>query len=366
MLWAILYKEKKMDRNKYEIDRHKLFYHIHRVLDWFNHKNIYPIYVEISPSGGCNHRCIFCSEDFMSYKKQFIDTKILKERLEEMGRLGVKSVMYAGEGEPFLHKDMGDIIVYTKHSGIDVAITTNGVLMDQCVLDKILGVTQWIRVSCNAGTPENYANIHRTKACDFNKVFDNLRYAVDLKKKYAYNCTLGLQSLLLPENKDEIETLGYIAKEINLDYFIIKAYTRHFRNRHDYNIQYDQYRYMADKLKKLNTANFEVIFRIKAMQRWDSKKRDYGKCLALPFWSYIDAAGNVWGCSAHLKESRFRYGNIYQQTFQNIWEGEARIQSLHWVQTEFTMESCKLNCRMDEINQYLWRLKNPSEHDNFI
>ena len=95
--------------DKFRIDSHKLIYHIPRVNDWLSGKNIYPIYMEISPAGSCNHRCTYCALDFMEYQKRFLDTEVLKKRLIEMGRLGLKSVMFAGEGEPFLHKDIADI-----------------------------------------------------------------------------------------------------------------------------------------------------------------------------------------------------------------------------------------------------------------
>ena len=94
-----------------------------------------------------------------------------------MGGLGVKSIMYAGEGEPFLHKDFTDLVIHTKQSGIDTAITTNGVLMTPANSDKILNATEWIKVSCNAGTPETYAKIHQAKPGDFDRVIANMKYA---------------------------------------------------------------------------------------------------------------------------------------------------------------------------------------------
>jgi len=53
--------------DKYRIDSHKLIYHIPRVSDWLNDKVVYPIYMEISPVGSCNHRCIFCAYDYIGH-----------------------------------------------------------------------------------------------------------------------------------------------------------------------------------------------------------------------------------------------------------------------------------------------------------
>ena len=88
-----------MGSDKYNIDGHKLHLHPERVSQWLNGETIAPLYIEISPSGTCNHRCIFCSMDFMGYKKRFLDSAVMYERLRECGKLGVRAVMFAGEGE---------------------------------------------------------------------------------------------------------------------------------------------------------------------------------------------------------------------------------------------------------------------------
>jgi len=80
----------------------------------------------------------------------------------------------------------------------------------------------------------------------------------------------------------------------------------------------------------------------------------------------IDAGGNVWGCSAYLGDERFLYGNIYENSFQEIWEGEKRAESLEWAEKELDTDQCRVNCRMDEINRYLWEMRHPPAHVNFI
>ncbi len=355
--------------DKYKIDSHKLIYHVERLHDWLEGKIVYPIYMEISPAGACNHRCTFCALDFMEYQHRFLDTKLLNERLSELGRLGLKSVMFAGEGEPFLHRDIALLINHAKKSGIDVAVTTNGVLFKKQIIDDILGDTEWIKVSISAATPQNYAHIHRCKPGDFDRVIENMSYAVKVKQDNKYNCVLGMQLLLIPENVHEAVALAKLARDIGMNYLVIKPYTQRTQSGvTEYSsIKYSDYEYLSDELARFNTDSFRVIFRICAMKNWDSAgRRNYKRCTAFPFWSYIDAGGNVWGCSAYLGDERFLYGNIYEQTFQKIWQGERRLQSLRWVEKELDVSACKINCRMDAINRYLWELKNSPEHVNFI
>ncbi len=354
--------------DKYRIDSHKLIYHIPRVNDWLTGKTIYPIYMEISPSGTCNHRCIYCALDFMEYQKRYLDHALLKERLSEMGSLGLKSVMFAGEGEPFLHKQIGDIIRHTKKSGIDIGITSNGALLRADLADEILDSVEWIKISINGATKETYAKIHRTKPADFDLVIKNMSYAAQSRRTNNYKCVLGMQLLLLPDNWQEALPLAKLARDIGMDYLVIKPYSQHPSSKTNLyqNVKYSDYEFLAEELAQVNSPEFSVIFRINTMQKWDTAARSYKRCLALPFWSYLDAGGNIWGCSVYLGDERFLYGNIYKNSFKEIWEGEKRLRSLQWVETDLDVNQCRVNCRMDEINRYLGELRNPPAHVNFI
>ncbi len=352
----------------YKIDGHKLNYHINTVNKWLNGDVIYPIYMEISPCGTCNHRCTFCALDFMEYQKRYLSSEMLREKLGEIGQLGVKSIMYAGEGEPLLHKQISDIITSTKESGIDAAITTNGFLLKNNLAEKIIPDLEWIKISINAGTSDTYAKIHRTRSSDFDRVIRNLENAIEIKHKNNYKCTIGMQMLLLPENRFEVRRLAETARDIGVDYLVVKPYSQHLlcKTKIYNDLKYQGYSNLADELSALNTKKFNVIFRLHTMNKWNQGKRCYGRCLALPFWSYIDAGGNVWGCSAFLGDKRFLYGNIYESSFKEIWECKQRAASVNWVKNTHTVDECRVNCRMDEINRYLWELKNPPEHVNFI
>lgn len=354
--------------DKFKIDSHKLIYHVERVNAWLKDESIYPIYVEISTSGACNHRCTYCALDFMGYQPRFLDKDMLKERLFEMGALGVKSIMYAGEGEPLLHKDIAFLIENTKNSGIDIAITTNGVLLVEKLSENILANLTWVKVSINAATKETYSKIHRTSPDDFDKVIKNMSFASKVRKNNDYKCTLGMQIILLPENYKEITLLAEKAKSIGMDYLVVKPYSQHplSKTRMYKDIRYSNYLNLAEKLTKFNDKNFNVIFRMHAMKKWDEARRNYKHCLALPFWAHVDASGDVWACSIYLTKDKFRLGNIYKNTFQEIWQSEKRTRLVQWAQEKLDTHKCRVNCRMDEINRYLWELKNPSEHVNFI
>jgi sulfatase maturation enzyme AslB (radical SAM superfamily) len=80
----------------------------------------------------------------------------------------------------------------------------------------------------------------------------------------------------------------------------------------------------------------------------------------------MDAGGGLWGCLDFLGDEHFAYGNILESTFSEIWNGTKRRDSLAWCAAHLNVQECRLSCRMDPVNTYLWELTHPGGHDNFI
>lgn len=355
-----------MDRMR--IDGHKLNHHPERVAQWLADGDVYPIYMEISPTGACNHRCVFCGLDFAGYRNDRLPLERAATLFPELAALGLKSVMFGGEGEPLLHPDMAAIGEHAKRAGIDVAFTTNGVLLTGENAEPLLRDSTWIKVSCNGGDEDTYRAIHRSRPGDFAATVANMTAAVKLRAARGYACTLGLQLVLLPENRDSVVSLARIAADIGVDYLVVKPFSQHNLsvNRQYEDLTYDGLDDLDAALRAFARDDFRIIFRRESMERWNERRKPYDRCLALPFWSYIDSAGNVWGCSVFLGAPEFNCGNIHEQSFAEIWKGERRRAVMRHVAERLDVHACRINCRMDAVNGYLWAMKHPPEHVNFI
>ncbi len=347
------------------MDSHKLMYHPDTVARWMKGENIYPIEVEISPSGACNHRCVFCAVDYIGYQPNFLDKDIILRDISKMSRKGLKSVICSGEGEPLLNKDMPDIANGIKACGVDLAMSTNGVFFTKKKAEECLKAFTWVRFSVASMEEQSYDRIQRGKAGDLGKVKVNLENIVRVKKNQNLKTTLGVQCLLLPDNADQLPDMAKQLREIGVDYLTIKPYSQHLHSANTYQIDYNQMIELEQEIKEYSTENFAVYFRTNAMRKIHHDKY-YRICYGLPFMTHIDAKGNVWPCVAHIGTEEFCYGNINEQTFEEIWEGQKRQEVVGKLRELDINKVCREACRLDEINKYLNELKHPGEHVNFI
>jgi len=349
--------------NRY-VDGQKLTFHPSRVAqwqgadEWEQAKNVYPIYVEISPVGACNHRCTFCAVDYIGYQSIVLEGEVIRKLLAQMAQVGVKSVMFAGEGEHLLHKETNQNVISAFRSQIDVAFTTNGVLLHKL---REINLCKWVRISLNAGTPNTYAAVHRTKASDFDTVIKNIKDAVKRKG----TCDLGVQTVILPENVHEIPYLYEICDDIGVDYLIAKPYSQHKKSvTHEYEHQDPWHEFL--EFQSLH-GHCEFIYRKETAITAKKGEIPYDKCHATPnFWAYVMASGDVYSCSAYLLDDRFNLGNVHTKTFKEIWQGEKRRKNWEYVREKLDIHECRLNCRMDKVNRYLTELVRMEQDKNFI
>jgi GTP 3',8-cyclase len=393
--------------DRYRIDSEKLSLHPRRVAawldgkdDWEKAKDIFPIYVEVSPVGYCNHACTFCGVDYMLDRpdKPQLKPDVMSALLGDMARHGVLSVMFAGAGEPLLYKTLADAIVHADSVGLDTSITTNGVLLTEAFARRAFTAKRlrWVKASINAGTPEVYAAIHRARPDDFARVLRNLETAVRVRKEMGGECTIGAQMVALPEtmgadpahplvrvkypsNIATAEPLARRLRDAGVDYLVIKPYSQHLMSEETRVYEktaYDDAEGWARGLEALSVPGFDVVVRTRTMAALASEDRGYQTCHATPFhWAYVEADGEVWGCSAYLGrgdagrtfgDERFRYGNVNSAAFSDVWRGERRRANWEYVRTSLDISECRKNCRMHHVNEYLELVSNPGPHASFI
>ena len=350
--------------------------------------SVMPIYLEISPVGMCNHRCTFCAPEMLGYPQRSLPVEALGKFLNELKELreqdpdglGVRSIQYAGEGEPTLHKDLAEIFRLTRQAGIDIGMLTNATGLTQKLAEQIVPlVNGYLQVSLNAGTKESYTKIHRAAPNHWNLVWKNIERAVKIRERTGSNeCDIGINMTVLiqssvekdgtviPANWPEIEHLVKQAHEIGVNYVSVKPYSQHLLSRetakHYGNMPYagvmDEILHTGETLRaRYNSERFEVVFRFSRFQEYEEAGRNYTTCRATPtIWSYIQSDGLWLSCSAFWTDARFGLGNILTESVRDIWFGERRRAHLKFVGCELDISECRKTCHPDKENRLLAKL----------
>lgn len=352
----------------YNFDGHKLVYHLDRVSQYLTTNDCYPLYMEISPVGSCNHRCIFCAYDYIGYPNRKLETARTLELIDELAEGGLRSILFAGEGEPLLHPDLHRFVKRAKESGIDVGMFTNGQLLTPPQAEKLLPYLTFIRFSFNAGTRENYAHIHTVQPDVFDKVVFNIRSAAEFKQKNSLHVDIGAQFVLLPENLPSVINAATTLRDAGADYLAIKPFVKqnelqgyHMSKQLPEDILND----ILTELESFSTDNFAVLARKNAFVQYG--KRSYSNCYGTSFITVLNSAGIISSCLPYWEKEEFSFGSIYEKSFQDIWKGEERRAIVEKLGQTLDVHSCPPNCRPNAINAFLHDIKHPDvKHINFI
>ena len=255
---------------------------------------------------------------------------------EDLSKGGTKGVVFEGGGEPTLHPDFGKLVESAKKNNLAVGLITNGtVRLDEADLKKF----EWIRVSLDASNAEEYVNL---KGVDcFERVLSNIA-------QYAQHCgTVGVGYVVTNNNLSNIETLILRLRELNVSYIQLRPVV-------------DAPELLPDEkdlkyLKGYSSATFNVI--VDGMKENMESGNNQLSCVANSLTSVISGDGSVFLCGRLNIYDWFNpIGNIKDQSFSEIWNGEERKRQLKMVgNASFCSKNCP-QCRISKFNTLFQRL----------
>ncbi len=354
---------------RFLMDGHKLMYHPDRVAEFMETGDCFPLYVEISPVGSCNHRCVFCAYDYIGHPNRRLDGNRALALIDELAACGVRSVLFAGEGEPLLHPDLGPMVDRCHRQGIDAGLFTNGQLLTEELAEAILPSLLFVRFSFNGGSPDNYAAIHQVSTRVFERVVGRIEQAVEIRRRQNLGVDLGAQFVLLPENLDYVFEAASRLKSAGIDYFVVKPFVQQ-NDKQSYQIKEPlsllRLERIFGRLEKLSGPDFSVVIRRNAFEGYG--QRNYVHCLGTSFITAINSGGDVASCLPYWDRAEFVYGNIGEASFFDIWRGDKRKRIKQHIEEQLEVcRVCPPNCRPHAINEYLSEIRWPTaKHVNFV
>lgn len=97
-----------------------------------------PFFAVLNITDNCCFKCTMCGQ-WKRPKPSELSTEKWKDILKQLKERGIQEVVFSG-GEPFLRKDLIDIISYAKSLQLSAGIITNGFLLDRPLFDKLINI----------------------------------------------------------------------------------------------------------------------------------------------------------------------------------------------------------------------------------
>ncbi len=156
-------------------------------------------YLRISLTERCNLRCFYCMPEegiLLRPRSEFMSAEEVIKMAKVFVSLGVKKIRLTG-GEPLVRKDAKEIITELACLPIELAISTNGILVDEYIDTLKSSGIKSINVSLDSFKKERFNSI--TRRDHFDKVISN----IDLLLKEKFHVKINTV-LIKGVNDDEI------------------------------------------------------------------------------------------------------------------------------------------------------------------
>ena len=121
------------------------------------------IFIELT--NACSFDCAFCPNDKMTRKKGFMDPKLAKKLIDEISEKKISNqIAFFLMGEPLLYPHLFEILSYAVDKGLKVTLSTNGNLLTDETIVKLLEIPMDIlQISLQTPTKESF-KIRRASA----------------------------------------------------------------------------------------------------------------------------------------------------------------------------------------------------------
>ena len=261
--------------------------------------NAKPVSASIEPANYCNLSCPHCPTGRKLIEKtdKRLSISDFKEYLDKL----LPELMYLNlyfQGEPFLNKDLPEMIRYASDNGVFTCVSTNAIALTEDMVRRLSESGIGRLIICLDGANEKSYSTYRVGG-DFNRVVQAIKFSVK------YKLPLEVQCLLLSTTEKEIDEIKSLCKELGVNRLVFKKAQFYDDFLVPENPKY--LRYKRDKAGKLIP-----------------KAKLKNKCWRLFSTIVIDVDGNVPACCFD-KSAKYSFGNLKTSNLREVWQGEKAV-----------------------------------------
>jgi radical SAM protein with 4Fe4S-binding SPASM domain len=282
-------------------------YYLSRISGRPRHAGL-PISLSIEPTTACNLRCPECPSGLRAFTRPtgMLQEKTFRKVVDEL-RETLCYMLFYFQGEPYLNRQFLDWVAYASSRGIYTATSTNAHYLDDVTARRTVesGLDRLI-VSIDGTTQETYEAYR--KGGQLSKVLEGTRNVVAWKKKLGSRTPhIVFQFLVVRPNEHQVEEVKTLARELGVDAVGFKTAQIY---------DYQQGSPLIPRQQKYSR------YRRLANGTYRIKNKLLNHCWKMWHSCVITWDGKVVPCCFD-KDASHQLGDMQQQSFRQIWRGEA-------------------------------------------
>jgi len=308
------------------------------------HKVLPPSYILWDCTRQCNLKCEHCGATNESYNHDLTIDEI-KKVISDIATMKAQMFAVTG-GEPFMRKDLLEILGFAHSQGLKTGIATNGFLVDKQMVQKIkdAGVGS-IQISLDG--METMHNTIRGNSQSFQRVINALYYLQDLDLPL-----LSVATTLTKKNYAELEKIWELLVDIQVKTWRISIVMPIGRGETkerfllDASQLHHMLTFIAENTGKL--IDIQVGENLPYLAHYEEQIRSEPFLCPVGITSLcIGVDGNVRGCPEQPDIPYFIEGNVLHNSISDIWlNGFKKYRHNDLLSNDETCKECanKWNC----------------------
>lgn len=303
-----------MEINLYKYFTFKRFFNAIKIITSFNLSKILkkpivwglPISYSIEPTNHCNLKCPECPSGLGALTRPLGLLKFdeFKNIINQIYSTGFYIQLFF-QGEPYINKQLPEMIEYAQSKNVYVSISTNGSFINEKNIDRILSKAPDKLIFSIDGLDEKSYQIYRVGGT-FKQADEGLRLLVKKKKEMKLSKPfIELQFIVMKQNEHQIKQLFEYGKEVGVDKIVLKTMQiSSIENANKFLPSNEKYRRYI-----VNDSSFSI--------KGDLKNH----CFALWRTSVITWDGKIAPCCFD-KDVDYELGLLNGNSFKSIWLSE--------------------------------------------
>lgn len=179
-----------------------------------NRPLVKPNTVTITLTARCNLRCVMCDHWKLKNREE-LSLEEIKSLIDQIKSWGVEEIELSG-GEPFMRRDIWEIIKYASFKEMNMNITTNGTLLNKKEVAKLLGYkVNRLQISVD-GIKSTHDRIRGVKG-SYNKLVKTVNAIDSMRKQKKSSIKINATTVIMQQNIKELVNIVNLTRAIGFD-----------------------------------------------------------------------------------------------------------------------------------------------------